>query len=553
MSANNQNDINSIMREIILFNEANRQRKVGNVPLAKMPNSLVDSMLKYGMITVDQAKELNIYEDAAPKMQKVLILKKNNDCYPWGQWKEEEKEVPVDPEKKQEPKKNEHGQQGTKPNPQTGNGQKQQGSNNKPSNNSNDANNGPDGQPDKSGDQKGNQKKKDGNVGSSRPDDNSTQSGDEADDSGDNGQDGQEQGDGIDQTNNNGTASNGGGEYGGDHQANKGNGHGYYNSPCDDDRPIDADFINASYINVQVKEKGDHRLETYDSLEDYINAADDQDEPKSSWKERSSRDTGKEEWSGTKNFEEAIEIARSGWPEGVVKLEQIVDAYNKLSKWTVDKTRHLDVGGTYPNVPVYLGGDPACMFNDGDLNKGIKPVMHIVVNRGYSWLVPIQRVFNFGAAIMVCIDQIETIGTRVELDVATANIGDLFGPVTERPVWTTMTTVKKAQEYIEKNRMAYALAHPGYSRNLKYSILEQIDKYEEPFHWGYGKPITLPKDMVPFGATYVPQLEDLLPKQQQGIWDDIESSVKVMQRHLGIVTMSDGTIELSSQMQVEAA
>lgn len=315
------------------------------------------------------------------------------------------------------------------------------------------------------------------------------------------------------------------------------------------------DTVRARFIDmgVSVESFGDHRIETYDSLDAFIENACDVDEERSVWGNRASRDTGEkaEHYSGTATFEEAVDLARVGWPEGVLRLDQIADHYHQLSKWTIDKSRHLDVAGTYPIVPIFLGGDPACMVNDGELNRGVKPLLHIVVNRGYSWMTPAERIFNFGAALMVCIDQIETYGVRVELTVGTANIGDLFGPVQERPVWATMTTVKRPQEHLEKNRLAFALAHPAYGRRLKYSLLEQVNDYEQPFHWGYGKPIALPHDLIEPGAVYIPQLEAWQTKgSDYSPWDDISTAVGLMQQRLGIIAREDGRIELENPPEV---
>lgn len=503
-------------------------------------------------------------------MVKVTIAKKRNDCFPWGGWQYEDSEREAqEKKKKEEQKKQQQNQQQQgqpspnmkgNPNQQSKgqqNGQNQKG--NQPQNKGQqDKNNQQDQNKDDGQQDDGQEKEKEGQGQNDQNQDGDNQGGDGSGQNDDGGE-GMDGGD----NQNSGTSESGTGN--GRHQSSgqsngetpdsisdlgqdsfgdetQGNAAGASSASDEDGIPV-----RATYLGVAIESYGDHRLETYDSLDDFINAADDAHEERSNWGRRSSRDVGKAQWAGTDTFEEAVELARLGWPKGVVLLDQIADHYHQLSKWTVDKTRHLDVAGTYPIVPIFLGGDPACMVNDGELNRGVKPMMHIVVNRGYSWLTTPERIFNFGAALMVCIDQIETIGPRVELTVATANMGDLFGQVQERPVWVTMTTIKRPQEHIEKNRLAYALAHPAYSRRLKYSLLEQVDSYEQPFHWGYGKPIGLPKDLIEPGAVYIPQLESWESQrmpQGMSIWDDITKAVDVMQKRLGIISMSDGTIEM---------
>lgn len=473
---------------------------------------------------------------------KVTVATKRNDCFPWGGWQYDEQDrEPKEEEKEQEQKQrpSEGKSAGNQPQqkkmkrgrkPQQGqpNGQPNPNQQNPSPNNPDNGKDKSDGKGDARGDGDEEEGDESPSAGSSSPQ-NDRGGGDGRSDTGS----GSEESEGEDQQ---GDSDDSDG-YG----ANVGCGKGA--SQDEDGIPT----VSASYTGINIESYGDHRLETYDTFDDFINAADDSQEDRSNWKARASRDEGKEEWTGTQNFDEAVYLARVGWPEGVIKLDQIADHYHQLSKWTVDKSRSLDVAGTYPIVPIFLGGDPACMVNDGEMNRGLKPMMQLVVNRGYSWLTTPERIFNFGAAIMVCIDQIETIGPRIELVVATANMGDLFGGVQERPVWVTMTTIKRAQEHVEKNRLAYALAHPAYSRRLKYSILEQIDNYEEPFHWGYGKPIPLPPDLIEPGAIYIPQLESWentrLPIGMS-VWDDITTAVAEMQKHLGIAAQSDGRIEM---------
>lgn len=593
------------LQKVVYFENRQRQSR-GQPPLNPMEIQDLANHLQQiwgiGGLMGEEKKET--------PMVKVTVLKKRNDQYPWGGWVQEDTERPAD-QQKQEPKKNQQQSGGAgkqqqssssqsqsnnspikqKPQPDKGNGNQQRNSNpqtggnkqkdkgqdkdqktesdgdqqqddqNEAENNDGDSQNGKEQSSPSSGNNPNGRSPKDQSRQGETPEssnDDGSQDGDGSDESNSNDGSGQSDGSGRSGASNSGKrnsdegeeqarASDNDGEGSGNVEGGEYDSHGEGEPAEESEDGIPA--MRASSMGVTIEVYGDHRVETYDCFDDFISRADDQDAPNSNWQERASREQGKEEWAGTSSFEEAVALARAGWPQGVVKLDQIADHYHKMSKWTVDKTRHLDVAGTYPIVPVYLGGDPSCMINDGDLQRGIKPVQHIMVNRGYSWLTTNERIFNFGAALMVCIDQMETLGVRVELDVCTANLGDLFGPVSERPVWATITTIKKAQEYVEKNRLAFALAHPAYSRRLKYSLLEQIPNYEEPFHWGYGKPIPLPPDLVPPQAVYIPQLESWEkrnPPPGTSVWDKIDTAVAAMQKKLKIKALTDGTIELAN-------
>lgn len=262
----------------------------------------------------------------------------------------------------------------------------------------------------------------------------------------------------------------------------------------------------------------------YDSFDQMINDADDVHKSRSTWSGRVSRDAGKRDWTVADSFEESLHQARHGWPEGMVSMNQIAEEYHRRSRWTADRALEWDVAGSHPDVPVFLSGDPCNMINDGDVRAKVKPIIHIIVNKTQHFGIGKQKIFNFGAALMVCMDQIEACGTRVELEAIFCAIGD------KGDFFTTHTTLKRAGEHVEKNRIAYAMANPGFLRRLWFSVVEQYQKYDEWFY-GYGKPSEMNERNIPPGAVYIPSLQNF---ESLSTWDNLDKSVKALQKHLGV-------------------
>lgn len=290
----------------------------------------------------------------------------------------------------------------------------------------------------------------------------------------------------------------------------------------------------------ELKKIGTYKVRYYDSLDDFVDAADDLNKSRMAWPDthhRSSRSQSSEatRWSGSESLKEAIYHARHGWDKGLVRMNTIVDEFHRQTRWTAEKATDMDVAGSHPDVPMFLSGDPANMINTGDVGRKVKPLIHIIVNRSASCGCSENSIFNFGAAMMVCIDQIEAAGIRVELEFVI--------PSDEQPETILWCTVKKAQEIMEKNRIAFAMAHPSLLRRLVFSIYEQWGELYEHYNGGYGRYVDLGEKEIPTGAIYINGLQNF----GESYFENIESSVKKLQEYLGIKISETGNITVGDK------
>ena len=279
-------------------------------------------------------------------------------------------------------------------------------------------------------------------------------------------------------------------------------------------------------------------LVTYDSFDDMIDDADDQHKSRSVWWSRASRDGNNEEWYGTRTFKEAVDLARNGWPKGVTKMNATAEEFTRRTRWTTDRALEHDVGGAYPDVPVFLSGDPANMINTGDNINRVKPMVHVVVNRWTNCSFGPEQIFNFGAAMSVCIDQIEACGSRVQLDI----VGATRSLSNRSKCFRIHSVVKRPQEHMEKNRMSFALANAALLRRIHFSILEQRSP-EAVFKNGYGQPAEWEKEQLPPGVLYIPSLQSFGGRS----WENIDTAVKELQKFFGLNQDASGLITFGKE------
>lgn len=199
-------------------------------------------------------------------------------------------------------------------------------------------------------------------------------------------------------------------------------------------------------------------------------------------------------WSGTDTFDEAVRMASiTGWPEG---RELLSESFAKVSpRNQYYPTVEFSVAGSYPCVPIYCSGDPQCMVSDpGADHRTSKPIIRIDYNHWIHVGVTIKDMMLRGAAVLSLAKRLEEQGISTELRI----IGNTReGDGDRERTWRYSIVYKKAGEYLDVDRAAYALAHPSAMRRLAFALLEQTKELEADFRIGYGHPGYEPNDTKP--------------------------------------------------------
>ena len=228
--------------------------------------------------------------------------------------------------------------------------------------------------------------------------------------------------------------------------------------------------------------------------------ADMQRPPNEGWDEPASLESDREaeRFTGTRTFDDAVQIAISGWDEGRdaigsgVEFAKAKQASFKRPDW------EYGVAGQRACVPSYCAGVPNHMvWMDDTSNRNAMPIVKIYADVGATWFTSAEAMTRKGSAIVALIDQIEQSGQRVELIACKRN--DTKGY--EHKEQRIFITVKRADEVVDLDRIAFALAHPSMNRRITFRIMEL--NYSKNVS-GYGGVKTF--DDLPADAMYIPPM-----------------------------------------------
>lgn len=194
------------------------------------------------------------------------------------------------------------------------------------------------------------------------------------------------------------------------------------------------------------------------------------------WRQRDSVNApATDKWSLGHTFADCRRMAEQGWPEGI---RQLSVAMATLPNGSL-ATHSYDVAGDHPDVPRYCAGDPFNMRKRGH-STSRRPTMTLVISSGGSSYITAQQTANYGAALCAVIDRLESQGVRLEV------IG-LWGSVLPFGRFTVSWHLKRCEDALDINAVAFGLAHPGMSRRIMFAVAERMPAHlEKP---GYGRPL----------------------------------------------------------------
>ena len=214
---------------------------------------------------------------------------------------------------------------------------------------------------------------------------------------------------------------------------------------------------------------------------------------------RSSRH-GSESWTGTRNWEDCVGLVENGWPEGTRQVAQILTRI-KNSEEEIEKPQILwDVEGDMVDIGRYVSGEPECMMR-WEPEKTSKRIARILFPISVSGGVSTELMRWRGACVLALIDKLEAEGVRAHVDICYASRAG-------EHKWLMIANVKRPDEVLYVDRMAFHLAHPSSFRRVMFSLAENgpdelVAKHD--MHGtcgGYGMPIQDVNPYLPKDAQY---------------------------------------------------
>jgi len=194
---------------------------------------------------------------------------------------------------------------------------------------------------------------------------------------------------------------------------------------------------------------------------------------------KSSRDDDKLQWSGGLTWEQAKQMAVSGWREGMQEIDRYRAKIVPIVTEKVLRPKQIySVVGYNVDVGSFMANEPEC-FLSREYEERNYPgqIYKIVASISFSWDIKPETIIQRGAMICALIDAIEFAGHRAEVICnwavsAGSYDNDGQGKNKERGWFEVSATVKKVSQPLEMSDLAFCLAHPAMLRKIMFSAAE---------------------------------------------------------------------------------
>lgn len=189
---------------------------------------------------------------------------------------------------------------------------------------------------------------------------------------------------------------------------------------------------------------------------------------------------GSEYFTGTKSFEQAVELMHSGWTDMAGKLVQKLKAAEAKQQPQMKPRPVRGPAGYQAIVPAYLNGDPNNMV--GSKRMPVKQKV-VTLNKciDYSGGTSTETIIGQSVKSMQLIKRIESLGYRVNLNVI---VGASDGP--DGYMFVAKVRVKSAGERLNVSKLAFPLVHPSMLRRIGFRFTEVWPETPKSMVWGYG-------------------------------------------------------------------
>jgi hypothetical protein len=179
---------------------------------------------------------------------------------------------------------------------------------------------------------------------------------------------------------------------------------------------------------------------------------------------------GKKYFTGVDSFAEAVKLSQEGWPKGLELCSELVARLeHKMTSRTQSHVPEYALSCGIPDIGVFLANDPECFLAKNPVEKeGFGKLVRLVVNLTCSCGYSPEDLMRRGIAVLALVDLLEKNGKSCEIVAITAaRSGGQH--------WEIEVPIKTMGRVAEMDRIAFALAHPGFYRMLMFSAWECLN------------------------------------------------------------------------------
>ena len=248
---------------------------------------------------------------------------------------------------------------------------------------------------------------------------------------------------------------------------------------------------------MRYQKSGDFEVEHFDSLNDFINTINRRETTENFAKlysniERCCSHRNTQEFSGSRDWNEANGLLRNGYPDGA---KAMLDEGRGINVQSVSNRRHvvIDRVGCQAHVPNAIIGLPKTMIRRVNEQKKTKAIS-IWYDCTASARVDAETLFIGGRNIYAIIQYLEKKGYRVELRCLIVESNERRRTTNGdkkhyQHVGMMSIKIKDYQQAINPLMISYPVTHPSFFRRHGFRWIETspCTKYSE-YIYGYGLP-----------------------------------------------------------------
>ena len=206
---------------------------------------------------------------------------------------------------------------------------------------------------------------------------------------------------------------------------------------------------------------------------------------------------GKKDWTGTYNFDEAVNLAENGWPDGSEKINALTNLFlNKITTLIERPQVEYDVTGNDFDVALVNEGVPECWLKitneEVQAGNGTK-VLRLVYNMSTSAGVTTDVMMSKGATVCALLEALEYAGFRVQLELFEATTYGSYLDNGKHHMYMHIP-VKEANQPVDRDKIAFAIAHPSTLRRLVFAADESDKHFMDKAGHSYGTPCEAPTE-----------------------------------------------------------
>jgi len=174
------------------------------------------------------------------------------------------------------------------------------------------------------------------------------------------------------------------------------------------------------------------------------------------------REKSYENFYGTKNMDEALDLYKFGWDEGVKKINSKI----KMINYKFDVQNKFDVIGSHVSVPRYLNGHPQSMIRKTQVQRK-DIVINLVRFSSVTSSVNSNELIENGAKFIALIQNLESQGYRCNVDVVFASNKGHAGDYQ-----FVRVRIKNSNERLNVAKMSFPMCHPSMFRRFIFKLRE---------------------------------------------------------------------------------